>query len=241
MLHKTRAIVLRYFNYNDTSAIVRVFTEEFGQMSYLTYKSKGKRAKVAGSVFHPLAILDLEVEHQNSREIQRLQEAKVHVPLVYLLSNPVKSAMSLFLAEWVGKAVKGEQADRLLFDYLVQSIQVLDLSEKDYANFHLVFLLRLTQFLGFYPDAENYAPHCYFDLLNGFFVTAQPSHVHFLDREESALFFQILNLNYDTMGEMHLTGNRRKSLMNRLVEYYRLHLDVFQDINSLEVLHEVFG
>jgi DNA repair protein RecO (recombination protein O) len=233
--------VLRRLNYNDTYSIVRVFTEEFGAASYLTYKSTGKKSKIATSCFHPLAILDLEVEHQNARDIQRLKEAKVHLPVVFLLNNPIKSAVSLFLAEWIGKAVKGEQADKLLFDYLLQSIQILDLSEKEYANFHLVFLIRLTQFLGFYPDATGYVSETYFDLLNGLFVPVKPTHVHFLDLEESALFFQLLNLNYDTMAGLQLSGNRRKSLIIRLTEYYRLHLVVFPDIKSLDVLHEVFG
>ncbi|GAP71224.1 DNA repair protein RecO [Candidatus Symbiothrix dinenymphae] len=241
MLHKTRAIVLRQLNYNDNYGIVRVFTEEFGLVSYLTRPTRGKKAKGVGSVLHPLAILNLEVEHQPLRDIQRLKEARVHLSTLSLLNNPIKSTVSLFLAEWISKAVQGEQTDKLLFDYLVQSIQILDLSEREFANFHLVFLMRLTQFLGFHPAADSYVLNSYFDLLNGLFVTAPPNHVHYLDREESALFFQLLNLDYTRMGDLQLSGSRRKLLIGRLLEYYRLHLATFPDIKSLEVLHEVFG
>ncbi|MDR0799014.1 MAG: recombination protein O N-terminal domain-containing protein, partial [Dysgonamonadaceae bacterium] len=80
MLHKTRGIVLHRLNYNDTYSIVSVFTEEFGAMSYLAGKAKGKKTRVPQSLFHPLAVLDMEVEHLNLREIQRLKEVKVHLP-----------------------------------------------------------------------------------------------------------------------------------------------------------------
>ncbi|MDR0680883.1 MAG: recombination protein O N-terminal domain-containing protein [Dysgonamonadaceae bacterium] len=241
MLHKTRAIVLYNLNYSDIYSIVHVFTEEFGPVSYLIAKMKGKKTRVPKSVFHPLSVLDLEVEHQNLREIQRLREAKVHIPMLSILSNPVKSTISIFLAEFISKVIKEVQPNKLLFDYIFHSVQVLDLYEKNYANFHLVFLIRMSQFLGFYPDSSGYANGMYFDMQNGVFVPYKPAHIHFLNPDESGVFFNLLRMSYENMRHFKFSGNGRKAIIIRISEYYRLHLSNFPEIKSLEILHEVFG
>jgi DNA repair protein RecO (recombination protein O) len=241
MQYKTRGIVLYSLNYNDIYSIVHIFTEEFGIIPYLSARVKGKNSKVPKSLFHPMAVLDLEVEHQNLREIQRLKEARVHVSSSSLLVDPVKSAICIFLAEFIGKIAKDFQSDKLLFDYILQSVQILDLSTDNYANFHLVFLLRLTQFMGFFPDWSGYRKGMFFDMQNGVFTLYKPLHVHFLNPDESEIFSQLLRMSYDNMHRFRFSRNERRDIIYKLIEYYRLHLVHFSDLKSLEILHEVFG
>jgi DNA repair protein RecO (recombination protein O) len=241
MLHKTRGIVLYSFNYSDTYSIVTIFTEEFGLVSYLTAKAKGKKTCVPKSVFHPLSLLDLDVEHRNLQDIQRMKEARVHYPLFSLLSDPVKVTISIFLAEFIGKVVKEVEPNKFLFDYILHSVQILELSEKTYANFHLVFMIRLSPFLGFSPDASNYKKGMFFDMQNGIFALYKPAHIHFLNPDESEVFSRLLRMNYENMHTFRFSRHERKEIIYRILEYYRLHLVNFTDLNSLEILHEVFG
>ncbi|MCC8144968.1 MAG: DNA repair protein RecO [Bacteroidales bacterium] len=241
MLYKTRAIVLYSLDYSDAYSIIHTYTEEFGPVSYLTARAKGKKTRIPKSVFYPLSVLELEVDHQNLREIHRLKEAKVHIPFLSLLNNPVKSIISIFLAEFIGKVIRESNPNKLLFDYILQSLQVFNLLEKDYANFHLVFIMRISQFLGFSPDSTGYEKGMFFDMQNGIFVGRKPQHVHFLDAEESNAFFNILRMNYNNMAAFKLSRHERKDIIYRILEYYRLHLTNFPDIKSLEILHEVFG
>jgi DNA repair protein RecO (recombination protein O) len=241
MLHKTRGIVLYNLNYSDTYTIVHILTEEFGPVAYLTAKAKGKTSRVPKALFHPLSVVELEAEHQNLREIQRLKEAKSHFPLVSIRNNPVKSAICIFLAELIGKVMKDRQPDKPLFDYILHSIQILEWTEKNYANFHLVFMIHLSRFLGFYPDNRDYRKGMYFDLQNGIFVRYKPYSAHFLNPDESTVFFNLLRINYENMVGFKFSGNERKAIIYRMIEYYRIHLHVFSEIKSLEILHEVFG
>jgi len=241
MLHKTRGIVLYSLAYNDTYAITLIYTEEFGRVSYLTSQSKSRKSRVPRSLFHPLAILDLEVEHQNLRNIQRIKEAQTHIPLVALLTDPVKSALGIFIAELISKVVREEQTNRLLFDFLLQSIQVLELTDASPANFHLVFMLRLSRLLGFYPDAASYQKGMFFDMQNGIFTQQQPEQIHFLSPDESAVFYNLLRMSYENMPAFQFTRQERQAIIQRILEYYRLHLSDFPEIKSLEVLHDVFS
>ena len=240
MQYKTRGIVLHNSAYSDTYSITLIYTEEFGRVSYLTAKSKSRKTKTPKSLFHALAVLDLEVDHQNLRDIQRIKEAKAHIPLTSLLNDPVKSAIGIFLAELIGKTVKEEQSNKILFDFLLQSIQVLELSEKSCANFHLVFMLTLSRFLGFYPDDSGYQEGMFFDMRNGVFVRYKPSHPYFLNPDDSRFFYNLLRIKYENMTAFKLTGAERKAIITAILEYYRLHLTHFPEMKSLEILHQIF-
>jgi len=241
MLHKTRGIVLYSLPYSDAYAITLIFTEEFGRVSYLTSQSKSRKSKVPRSLFHPLSILDLEVDHQNLRDIQRIKEAKIHIPLIALLTDPAKTAPCIFLAELISKVIREEQTNRLLFDFLLQSIQVLELTPLSPANFHLAFMIRLSRLLGFYPDAAGYQKGMYFDMRNGIFTRNQPAHIHFLSVEESLVFYNLLRMTYENMSAFRFSGRERQTIILRMLDFYRLHLSDFSEIKSLEVLHDVFS
>ena len=75
MHYKTEGIVLSNAGYNDKYSITHVFTRDFGRVSYLLPKIRGRRSKINPALFSPLSILNLEVEHLPLREIQRLKEA----------------------------------------------------------------------------------------------------------------------------------------------------------------------
>jgi len=241
MLHKTRGIVLHSLPYNDKYAITLIYTEEFGRVPYLTSLSKSRKTRVPRSLFHPLSILDLEVDHKNLRDIQRIKEMKIHIPLVALLTDPVKSAMGIFIAELISKVIREEQANRLLFDFLLQSVQVLELTNVSPANFHLAFMIRFSRLLGFYPDSIGYQKGMYFDMRNGIFTENKPAHIDFLSPDESAVFYNLLRMTYENMPTFRFSGRERQVIIHRVLEYYRLHLSDFPEIKSLEVLHEVFS
>jgi len=240
MLYKTRGIVLHSFTYNDKYAITQIYTEEFGRVSYLTAKSKGKQTRAPKSLFHALSVLDLEVEHKNLRDIQRIKEAKVSLPLSSILSDPVKSTVSIFLAEFIFHITKDIQSNKTLFDFICQSIQIFDLAEAGVANFHLVFMIRSSIFLGFYPNIEGYMPDMYFDMQNGEFVRTKPFHPYFLNPDDSRVFLLLLRMNYENMHTFSFSGKQRVGIINRILEYYKLHLSEFSEMKSLEVFQNFF-
>ncbi len=52
----------------------------------------------------------------------------------------------------------------------------MDEAERDYANFHLVFMMRLSRFIGFFPNLDAYQAGACFDLRNATFTTTVPLH-----------------------------------------------------------------
>ena len=241
MLLKTRGIVLHSVAYSDAHIIIPVYTEDFGLVSYLVSRHRNKKSRASSLLYQPLSILNLEVEHYPVRDIQKIKEAQRHLLLAELMFNPMKSSIVLFLAEFIYRISKELQANRQVFGFIVESLRVLDLLEDGIANFHLVFMIRMSRFLGFYPDDDTYKEHSYFDLQDGVFVE-RPTPFHpYLNMEESRIFRLLLRMNYDNMSKFRFSRNDRVLIINRIFEFYRLHLVAFIDMKSLQVLQDVFN
>ena len=158
MLEKTLGIVLHIIPYNDKISVAHLYTEQYGRSSYLIPQGGGKKARMFRSLFMPFSILELDIDYRNSRELQKIIEARTVLPLQNIYSDPVKNAEALFLSEVLCQTIKEPEPNLPLFAFIARSIQVLNIMEEGKANFHLCFLLQLCSFLGFSPNMETYRP-----------------------------------------------------------------------------------
>ena len=240
MLHKTKGIVLHSLPYNDKYMIVTMYTEEFGRMAYLTSNARSKKANVSRSLMQPLSLLDLEVEHQNNRDIQRIKEAKSGLITMQLHFHPVKNAITLFLSEVLYRTIQEKEANHALFDFLCRSISILDIADAGVANFHLTFLLQLSAFLGIRPSNKSFKANSYFDLQNGVFSETIPLHNNYLSKNDSIVFERLLRMNYENMSLYTFTRHERAAIIRQILEYFRFHLADFPEIKSLAVMQSIF-
>lgn len=234
----TKAIVLSSLKYGDTSLIVKAFTHTDGLKSYLL---KGvlasKKGKLKAAYFLPLTQLELTATHKNKGTLETIREAKVLNPYKTLHTDIIKNSLVLFLAEMLGNSIQEEQQDASLYNYLEYSMQWLD-SNETIANFHLLFLLNLTKFLGFYPEESEGVNSC-FDLQEGQFVTS-PTLNPLIENENVASFKRLLGINFDALKGIKIAKGIRESLLKSVILYFELHLHGFRKPKSLAVLNAVF-
>ena len=185
MLTKTQAIVLHSLKYGETRLIVDMFTRNYGRLSFIVNIPKSSKAKVKKQLFQPLTLLEIEVDVRQKVQLQKLSDVRLAAPFLSIPFDPYKLSISLFVAEFLYYALRSEQRNELLFDYLENSILWLDGQDGHYANFHLVFLMRLSRLLGFYPNMEDYKSGDYFDLRESVFLSSPPVHRDFLFPEEA--------------------------------------------------------
>lgn len=241
MSMRSRAIVLKTIRYNDDSLIAEAFTETSGRVSFIVRIAHSRRAAIKHTLFRPLALLMLEWNHRPSSRLQRLQGASLDIALHSLPYDPGKTTISLFLAEFLHFALRAEPDASALFRYVSTSIEWLDACRSSYANFHLVFLLRLTRFLGFYPNLSNSSANSYFDLETACFVPARPLHNHFIAPPDAGRLPLLMRMNYATMHLFRFSGTERSRLLGYINDFYRLHLPDFPELKSLPILTEVFS
>ena len=146
----------------------------------------------------------------------------------------------MFVAEFLYYALRSEQYNEPLFDYIVNSIQWLDAQPDRFANFHLVFLMRLSRFLGFYPNLDHYQSGDYFDLRESMFLPAPPVHRDFLYPQEAEKIQLMMRMDFPTMHLFRMSHQERNRLLEVSLIYYRLHLPDFPELKSVSVLQELY-
>jgi len=241
MLHKTRGIVFKTTDYGESSVVVQVYTEKFGLQSYIVNGAKKPKAKIARNMLQPLHLLDMVVYHKETGNIQRIKEVKNWPPLQSIPYDVIKSSLAMFLNEILYKAVKQQSADENMFDFVFSAIEWLDHQADGIANFHLLFLVRLTRYLGFYPDRYLAGEADYFDLKNGTFSRFKPDSVLYLSPPHTQNFTMLLQGTFENIAGIKLSNDERRYLINKLLDYYALHIEGFGNIKSHEVLEEVLG
>ena len=199
-----------------------------------------KRATVRHTLFQPPAILSIEWDERPNAELQRPTSVQTAFPFSSIPYEPYKNAIALFLSEFIYYAVKNEPDTRIIFEYLERSLEWLDTAEKGFSNFHLVFLLRLTRFLGFAPNIRNAAPGRYFDLRGSLFTETVPTHTDYLNTNDSMLVPKLMRMAFSNMHVFKFNGAERSRLLEYINLYYSLHVPNFPKLKSLAVLKELF-
>ena len=254
---KTEAIVLHSFKYGESKMIVDTFTRTHGRLSFAVPLPRSAHSKLKKQYFQPLTLLNIEADIQQQSQLQKISEASIAAPLPSLLSDPSKLAIALFICEFLYHALRDEQQNEPLFEYVCTSIQWLDQRESDFANFHLVFLMHLSRFLGFYPnlDSSRYEVRgtryedrldrrgedsLYFDLRAAEFCSLTPTHRDFLMPQEAGRIRLLMRMDYATMHLFRMGRADRNRILEIIIHYYRLHIPQFPELRSLPVLQELF-
>ena len=237
MLVKTKAIVLSALKYQDKSLIVKCFTESDGLKTYFVqsaFSSRKSSQKIA--YFQPLTILEIEANHKNKGTMEHFKEIKLAASFHSINTNIYKSTIVMFLSEIIQNSIHEEEKNENLFTFLEAALLWLD-EHDEIANFHLILMLEMTKFFGFYPDNSD-DDFKYFDINDGIFTPFQGTNC--LSEHETHLLKKLIDLKFDSSQKI-FAGIERQIILKLLLDFYTIHLDGFKKPKSLDVLKEVFN
>lgn len=235
----TKAIVLSSLKYSDSSLIVKCYTQKEGLKAYLIrgiLKSKKGGLKVA--YFQPLTQLNIVASHNTKGTLNAIKEVQIFNPYKTIYKDIIKQSVVMFLSEVLSYSIKEEEKNLPLFDYLETGLTWLDLHDK-IANFHLLFLLNLSRFLGFYPDLSE-KDKLGFDLVEGSF-TDITSQKNVIVGNNFFQFKKLLGINFDNIENVSFSKHERQVVLKIIIRYFELHLDGFKKPKSLQILETVFS
>jgi len=240
MIRKTRGIVLHTTRYGESSLVVHCYTELSGRQTFMVKGVRKSRKQNRSNLFQPLFILDFEVYHKDSRDIQLVKEVNRAIPLNSIPFDITKSTQAIFMAEVLYRVVKEEESNPMLASFLISTIQYLDTLEEGSPDFHILFMYQLSRHLGFYPQNNFGEERVFFNLASGQFKTHFGDPEIFLDQEASELWNRYMHADLQSVEEEGFNGMQRKQILDNLVRFYKLHVAGMGEIRSLEVLHSYF-
>jgi len=239
MLISSPGIILSKVRYQDNDLIVKCLTRDLGVVSYMIKNiSMSKKSKNKFAFFQLLNILDLETNYNPNRSIQYIKDLKVKYNFTSLHTNIYKSSVVMFLSEILSNIIHIETKDMELFDFIEKSLIWYDKSE-DSSTFYLIFLMKITHHLGFYPDCTNMS-YNYFNLEEGLFESSKNSQ-YVIEGSSLVLFKTILGIKFDSNKLPFIDKTNKKDILKNILIYFKLHVDGFKDPKSLKVLNQIFA
>ncbi|MFN4233431.1 MAG: DNA repair protein RecO [Bacteroidia bacterium] len=223
MLVKTEGIVLNKIDYTDSGIIVKIYTKNFGLLSFLVRGIHRKKSAQKASLFMPLSILEIVFYNKENQEIKIPKEIRLAYPFHSIQINLIKASMAVFIAEILLKSIRETFPDNRKYDFIKSSILHFDLQEEGFSNFHLSFLIKLSNYLGI-SITQKYAEE---NVCDTRFIQINP-------------ILALLNQNYLALSQINISNNQRRELLQFIINYYQQHIENFGELKSLEVLKQVF-
>jgi DNA repair protein RecO (recombination protein O) len=246
LVHSTKGIVLRTVKYGETSVIVLILTEKFGIQSYLVngVRTVSKKGSGNSGYFQPAAILDLEVYHNELKQLNRLKEFRWALVYKSVFSDVMKNAVAMFMVELLTRCLKQPEVNSALFQFAEDSFVHLDESEAAVAaNMPLFFALHLAGILGFRIHAPVRIEEPFFlDLQEGQFTIHRPSHSNYLEGRLAASAAQILQAQQPPeLRHVKLNQDTRRELLHAIENYYALQVHEFGKLKTVPVLEAILS
>lgn len=239
MLTTTQGFVFRTTPYSETSVIAKIFTLDYGILSFMIKGVRSSKSKNKQNLLQPLSYLDISFYHNSKTEIQYIKELKPAKQWNTIPFDCSKTAIIFFMTELLYKTIREEEANLPLFKHIDSSLSTLDNQSKALGNFPITFMLSTAKLLGIEPRNNYDHLHTLFNLNEGCFVTP-PSIFenadNILDHNTSWDLYQYLS---QTTNNISIPYPQRNAVLKSLLQYYKIHFETLCDFQSHIILHEM--
>jgi len=239
MIMSTKGIVLHCMDYSETSIITRIYTEQLGLQSYIVKGVRKKGARIKRNLFSPLSILNLVANHKENDGLRVMRDASCEYQLNGIATDMAKTAVSIYIGELLTRTFSAQMADPNLYNFIEDAVLNLDRATDSISGFPLSFTIGLTQFMGFAPHNNFSAAHSFFDMQNGNFCAFPPEHPYYFSLPLSDSFSEALTTLNVGIVSLKMGYAIRNELLNKMLEYFRIHIPTFGELKSVQVLSDV--
>jgi DNA repair protein RecO (recombination protein O) len=245
MIHATKGIVLRTVKYGDTSIITSVYTAHFGIQSYIVkgVRQSTKKSSGKGVYFQPGALLDMEVYHNEQKQLQFIKEYQWSYLYETIFFDVVRNAIAMYVVELLQHSLKQPEANPEMFHLIEDTLKQLDRGSDTLAgNLPLYFTLHLAGELGFQLQGNYSTATPVLDLQEGVFMSDIPAHPYYLQGVLAKTSSELASLQfYNDLDHFQLNRNLRRELLLAYQTFMSLHIPDFGEMRSFGILQEILA
>jgi DNA repair protein RecO (recombination protein O) len=237
MIRKTEAIVLNTRKFGDSSLIAAMYTRAYGRQSFLVKGYRSARAKKRHSYFQPMSNIDIVFYYRETRDLQLVTESSHRYFFKTMQTDPIRITLGMVVMEVFYQAVREEESNEPLFNFLQRMLVAMDRAEKQLIHLFLYYLVHLTRHLGFFPQdaVRDHEKAVFFNIREGTLRNGPGA------RDSDRLISLICKSSLENCTQLRFSNQEKKEMINTLLQYYILHVEGFRSPESLKVLEEVFS
>jgi DNA repair protein RecO (recombination protein O) len=236
---RSDGIVFRNIKYAETSIICDIYTREKGLRSFIVSGIRTAKAGSRAAIYRPLNMVNIIAYDHEGEKLSRVKEISLRLHYQHINVHILTSAIAMFMLEICRNAIKEREPNPEMYDFLSEWFAFIDIGAHYDHKLHLKFLIEFSDFLGFNP-LDNYSDqYQYFDMLDGRFCTYKTESEYILDETDSKNLYDLMHTRKEDLKQLNWPKDSRNRMNDQLIQYYKLHISGFRDLNSLEVLRSV--
>lgn len=232
-----KAIVLKVVNYSETQKIIHVYSHEMG---YLSLISPAFLFKKKSTAFHVLQLLEIEFFYHEKSSLHKLKSTSpiVNTPDIYF--DIYKMNIGLLWGEILNLTLRNEQKNEDLFHFIFQSVEYLNSTKQDVGNFNLFFLYRLASLIGFGINTSSWSEGFVFNIQDGHFHPTSSALPYVSGPNTAKIIHQFCCCKVEDLKEIPLNRQSRIILLDIILLFLSIHLNLDFNIKSIQVIREIF-
>lgn len=241
-----KCVALRTIRHSDTGNILQAWSAERGPVSLSLSAASTPEARRRRALTMPLALFEVVVRDRPGAEILSVRELRPLDRTVAVVdSSPAKAMQRFFLAEVLNALLRESNPPEHLAEFLFESVRTLARIRSPHAvaNFHLLFLLRLSRFMGVEPDlhipAGTQSQRLVLDLREGSFRSSLPLHRDFILGREARLAACLARAEWHNVASLKFSRAERARALDIILSYYHIHLMPRLQLRTMDVLRNL--
>ncbi len=231
-------VILKIQDYTDNRKIVCVFSKERGYMTFISPSFVFRRNDSRTAVCMQIAEIEFYENPRGGFYKLKTMIPVVHNAAVYL--DVYKMNIALLWSEVLNLLLKKEPKNDALFDFIRYSVEYLNTTDGDIANFNLFFLYRLAALMGFRINTETYSDGALFNVHDGNFVLPGSGASFISGPNAARAIYRFCTCKVEELKEIPLDRRSRSTLLDIVLLFLGVHLNLDFNVKSIKVLREIF-
>lgn len=241
MITTARAIILRSVDFQESSKIVTVLSNQHGKMALIARGAKKPKNKLAG-VIETGNILDVVYYYKASREVQTLSEASISYQSLSFRKDFGKASVLFATLELISQLVHEHEESHELFEFTESLIKWLGEQKTVHASVFAYTQLRLATLAGFglINSIEREDETVFLNISSGTLSNKPDSELSYKLTQLQAVFLSraLSSRNKEIFG-IGLQGGELKQLVHHLDVYFKYHVEGYKERRSDSIFEQL--
>ena len=238
-MHTVKAIILKSIPHSEQQQILHVYSEERGYMQMITPLALFKRKANASA--QCMQIVEIEFIPNERGGLHKLKSFSPLVNTSAIYFDVYKMNIALLWGEILDLTLRHSDPNEALFEYIRYSVEYLNTSREDIANFNLLFLFRLSKLMGFGIDNDSYRPDHVFNINDGCFYPTSTPENYCTGPHSAKIIHELCTTPLDSLKNIPLNQQSRKILLDIALLFLGFHLNLDFNTKSIRVIREIFS
>ncbi|MBI2447145.1 MAG: DNA repair protein RecO [Candidatus Omnitrophica bacterium] len=155
-IQKSESIVLRKRDFKETSAIIVLYTREFGKISGIVKEIKRPKSLDYNGGLEPFSYNRIVFYESSRSNLDKISQSEVVDYFDLIRKSLEKTAYASYLIELVDKFTELNDKNEAVFNLLLESLKALSvIGEGDNERLRLAFDVKLLHLSGFMPRLDT--------------------------------------------------------------------------------------